>query len=487
MRIDPEARLDRRAFLGASATLASLATLQACAGASAPAGTTAPAPTVAAAAASTPSSVSGAPTTAAPAPTPAVTAAVTKQGTSGGKIFTLVDKVWSDVGMLDATLRFNEENRDATQVTLEETAEGWDTKVLAQLRDKSLRWSAHGYAPFFDQYKLIRSGMVAPIDSYLQASKVPWGNKQKEIYFTPRIYDAMLFEGKQYFIPMKANIHMIGYRLDYVQAAGYDDMPKTWDEVEAMLPKMKSALDKDQVTPLGIQRDLFRCIGTMFATYIEKKFDDEGVLKFESPEWINLIERLKKWKDQGWARIDSTGDSTDVWQKGKIGFSLGSHSWVRLGRQVWGNAKVKGAMPPKVNASAPDRTWVHIDAGFVFNNAPNAQAGTDWLLSILGPEGKPAERWWSGTLTFSGSPVHQTMIDKVLKPNKDYAEVYQLISAVPNSEIITVPVAGAYAITEAKMWPWLDRFFKGELGAKEAMANVRKEVNDELAKQLKKS
>jgi len=75
----------------------------------------------------------------------------------------------------------------------------------------------------------------------------------------------------------------------------------------------------------------------------------------------------------------------------------------------------------------------------------------------------------------------------VLKDKPEYAEVYDMMSVVPNSQIITIQVAGAYAITEAKMWPWLDRFFKGEVKATDAMANVRKEVNDELAKQMKQN
>ena len=57
---------------------------------------------------------------------------------------TLVDKVWSDLGMQDGTLRFNEENKDLSPVTLEETAQGWDTRALAQIKDNNLRWTAHG-------------------------------------------------------------------------------------------------------------------------------------------------------------------------------------------------------------------------------------------------------------------------------------------------------------------------------------------------------
>lgn len=407
-------------------------------------------------------------------------------GTSAGTgtVYTLADKTWVDLGMGEATKQYNAANPGGSQIVLEETAEGWDTKVLAQIRDKSLRWSGHGYAAFFDQYRYIKAGLVQPLDDYLKASKIPWAQKQKELYFTSRIYDAMLFEGKQYFVPMKANVHLAGWRQDYLQAAGYDTLPKSWDEIDKMLPKLKAVLAKDEVTPFAIQRDLFRCVGTTFTTFIEKPFDEQGVLKFESPEWFQIMEMFKKWLDAGLARFDATADSTDIWQKGKVAMSLGSHSWVRLGRQVWGPDKVKGGVPPQANASAPPRTWCHIDGAFVFPNAPNGQAAADWLLSILGPEGTPAETWWKGLVNFSGQPVHQSMIDKVLKGNQQLSEVYEVVEkALPNSQVITIPVAGAYSITSAKMLPWLDRFFAGELSIKDAMAKTRVEVNEELAKQ----
>ncbi len=419
------------------------------------------------------------------APTAAPAASTGGASTGGsGTVYTLADKTWLDVGMLEATKQYNTANKGGAQIALEEVADGWDTKVLAQVRDKSLRWSGHGYAAFFDQYRYIKAGLVQPIDEYLKASKIPWAQKQKDIYFTPRIYDALLFEGKQYFVPMKANVHLVGWRQDFLELAGYDTMPKTWDEIDKMLPKMKAALAKDQVTPFAIQRDLFRCAGTTFTTFIEKPFDDQGLLKFESPEWFQVMEMFKKWLDQGLARLDATADSVDIWQKGKVGMSLGSHSWVRLGRQIWGPDKIKGGVPPQANAGAPPRTWCHIDGGFVFPNAPDGQAANDWLLSILGPEGAPAETWWKGVVTFSGSPVHQGMSDKVLRDNKDLTEVNEVITkALPNSQVVTIPVAGAYNITAAKMLPWLDRYFAGELSIKEAMAKTRTEVNEELAKQ----
>jgi ABC-type glycerol-3-phosphate transport system substrate-binding protein len=282
---------------------------------------------------------------------------------------------------------------------------------------------------------------------------------------------------------MKINVHMAGWRQDYLEAAGYPTMPKTWDEVDRMLPKIKAATAKDNVIPFSIQRDIWRTLGTTFATFTEKTMDDQGVFRVDSPEWLEMIGMFKKWIDAGLARFDTVEDAVDAWQKGKFAMSLTSHSWVRLGRQVWGADKVKGGVPPQANATAPARTWCHIDSSCVFVDAPNAQDATDWLLAILGPEGTPAETWYKGTLTFSGSPPYQSMIDKFVTPNPDIKEIGDVLAILPNSTIATIVQANGFGITQLKLAPWLDRYFKGELSAKDAMTKFRAEVDAEFAKQ----
>jgi ABC-type glycerol-3-phosphate transport system substrate-binding protein len=491
--------LNRRSFLGAAAAAAGAAALVACGnsapqapanaggGAAAPAAKPTEAPKPAAAEPTKPAAGAAATSAPAAATKPAAGATPAAAGAAGAgpkEIFTMVDKTWSDLGMKAATELFNKENPDLGSVTLEETAQGWETKVLQQVRDKNLRWSGHGYVAFFDSYNYIKQGLVAPIDDLLKGAKFPWAQKQKDIYFTSRIYDALQLDGKQYYIPMKANVHVVGYRADYVQQAGYEVFPKTWDETDKMVAKLKPILEKQDAVALGISRDTFRTLCTAFATMIDRTWDDDGILKIESPEWISLIEMCKKWKDMGMARIDNNADSYDAWQKGKFAFSLGSHSLVRTGKQVW-NDKVKGAAPPQPSTSNPAKTWIHIDSGFVFPNAPNPQLAANWLLSILGPEGNPADAWWKGVLQFSGQPVHAQMIDKHLKPDKNLAEVYEVIQLVPNSQIVTLPVAGAYSILNAKIWPQLDDFFAGKTNAKDAMAKAMKDTKDEIAKQKK--
>src|SRR5262249_21792930 len=122
-------------------------------------------PTKPAAAAPAATSAPAAAATTAPAAAAGASPAAAKPaGTAAKEIFTMVDKTWSDLGMKGATEQFNSENADLGKVTLEETAQDWNTKVLAQIRDNNLRWSGHGYSPFFDSWNNIKAGLVAPID-----------------------------------------------------------------------------------------------------------------------------------------------------------------------------------------------------------------------------------------------------------------------------------------------------------------------------------
>jgi len=415
--------------------------------------------------------------------TSATSAPARRSGAAGGAVYILQDKSASDAGSLDATTLYNTANKGASAIALEDEATGWEAKVLPQIKDKSLRWSGSGYIPYFDQYKEIKAGIVAPLDDYLKASKVPWAAKQKDVYFTPRIFDALQLDGKQYYIPMRIHPHMVGWRVDHLQAAGYDTMPKTWDEVDKMLPKIKTALAKDQVTPFSIARDLWRSIGVGATTFQAEPLDEQGVFKLESAEWITMIEMYKKWIDGGLARFDTQEDAINLWQKGKFSMSLGSQSWVRLGRQVFSADKVKGGTPPQASATMPPRTWCHIDSACVFVNAPNGQAATDWALTTYGPEGAPAETWWKGTLQVSGAPLYQPMIDKFVKTNQDIIEINEALSLLPNSHINTVAQAAGFGVMQLVLPAYLDRYFKGEFSSKDAMAKARAEINAEFAKQ----
>lgn len=485
MRDPMTSKSTRRMFLGTSAGLLSAAALAACGSPAAqeskpaaPAATSAPA-----------AGAAGGAATSAPAkPAEAAKPAAAAPAAGGGKsIKTLVDQSWAELGMNDATAAYNEANKGKVQVELESGAAGWEPKALAMIKDKSIPWSAHGYAPFFNQYNYIKSGMAAPIDDQVKASPVAWAKDMKGAYYAPNIDDVNRLEGKLYFVPMKLNIHLLGYRSDYLKKAGADKIPDNWDDFEKVLGEVKKATAADQVIPFAMRKEFYRTLGTSFVTRKQQIWDDKGVINLDVPEFYDTINMYARWFKNGLITTDSfiaAGD-TSIWEKGKVFAGIDSHSWIRLAKKVWGNENVAGSLPPQAAKTDKPRTWMHVDSGFSFVGGPEPQAGVDWLLTILGPDGTPADNWWPKVITFSGSPVHKTMFDKYVVKNTDYPEIADSYKAIPNSIIMPVVVGASYPAIQAKIWPWMERFWSGEIGDKEAVTGAMKEITEEMAKTLK--
>jgi ABC-type glycerol-3-phosphate transport system substrate-binding protein len=410
--------------------------------------------------------------------------AATGSGQSMTDVYVTILAVFADMSFRDGTALVNEESiKNGIRYILEESPEGWETKVLAMIRDKNVRWAANGIANAGNQWNYIQMGLVQPLDDLLGTSKLPWAQKLADDYYAPNIHEATQFDGKTYYIPMKLNIHLMGYRADYLAKAGYDAIPETWDEFEIMLGKLKTALEPEGVAPFAVRKEMFRTLGTAFTTFVENPYDDENMLRIDSPEFLECIKMFKGWFDKGYTNLQLLQDPVPDWQKGKVAIGIDSHSWIRIGRSVWGSENVKGTLPPKVNRDNPKRTWIHLDSGFVFAESPNPQAGLDWLLAILGPEGRPADRHWKGTLSLSGMPVHKSQYEKQIEQSGTYPELVEAYAAIPTSVLQPMPAGKFYPIIQAKIWPWLERYWGGEIEAEAAMENVMTEVRDELAKQ----
>jgi ABC-type glycerol-3-phosphate transport system substrate-binding protein len=461
-------KTSRRAFLGASAGLLGAVALTACSSGT-PAAPAKPAE-------SKPAS-SGETKPAAPA------------AAAGGstQLKAMVQASWAELGMRDATAAYNEQVKSkGISWDLEDSATGWEQKVLAMIKDKSLPWSAHGYAPFFNQYSYIKSGLAAPIDDFVKASPVAWAKDMKGAYYAPNIDDVTRFEGKQYFVPMKLNIHLLGYRSDYLKEAGVDAMPTTWDDFEKVLGEVKRALGSKQIIPFAMRKEFYRTLGTAFTTRKAEISDDKGYINLDVPEFYDTINMFNRWFKNGLITPDSfiSPDDISIWEKGQVFAGIDSHSWIRGAKKIWGNDKVAGSLPPQPTATDKPRTWMHVDGGFVFPSAPDAQAGTDYLLSILGPDGAPADAWWPKVITFSGSPVHKTTFDKWVTKATDYPEIADSYKSIPNSVILPVSVGASYGAIQTKVWNWMEQFWAGSIGDKEAVTNATKEIQEEMQKSL---
>src|SRR5213075_82422 len=86
-----------------------------------------------------------------------------------------------------------------------------------------------------------------------------------------------------YFVPMKLNIHLLGYRSDFLKKAGIDKIPDTWDDFEKALGEVKKATAADDVIPFAIRKEFYRTVGTSFVNRKQQIYDDKGFITLTCP------------------------------------------------------------------------------------------------------------------------------------------------------------------------------------------------------------
>ena len=353
MRDPGTAKSSRRMFLGTSAGLLGAAALAAC---------SAPAQPESKPAAPAATSAPAAPAAAPPSrPRPRSQPRRLPQGAKNVK--TMVQATWAELGMRDATEALQRRQMSGKiQVELEDVADGFEPKVLAMIKDKSVPWSAHGYAPFFNQYNYIKSGLAMPIDDQVKASSVAWAKDMKSTYYAPNIDDVNRFEGKLYFVPMKLNIHLLGYRSDYLKKAGVDKIPDTWDDFEKVLGEVKKATEAEGVIPFAIRKEFYRTLGTSFVTRKQQIWDDKGVFDLDVAEFYDTINMYNRWFKNGLVTTDSfiaAGDIANVGEgedlrRDRLPF-LDSHGEEGLGQRERRRDRCR-RRPPRPTSRGPGCT-----------------------------------------------------------------------------------------------------------------------------------
>lgn len=389
-----------------------------------------------------------------------------------------------DTMIVPPTDIFNQKNQGRAFVTPEKAADGWVTKAIQMVRDKNIIWSSYAVDSFFNLYQRSKTGLAQPIDAYVNASTVPGAKTFKDAYINRTVYDAGVLDGKFYHFPNKLNLTMVPYRIEYVQGAGYESVPGTWDEMRPFLKKIKDKYGKDDVIPTAINMDLWRAVGGIYCTFTSKPYGADGMVNIDSPEWMAAIELMKSFYDDKLAEpalLDSPDEGT-TWQKGKIAVVFNYPSAFHLANTAF-PGKYDAANMPRVKTSDPGRTWVHVDGTYLFANAPHPQETVDWMITLFGPEGPAADAYTTGVLGRSGYPMYKQHIEgPIVKDNKELPWLYSKYKMMEGATV--APLSAFHFLLDQKLKKYLPAYFKGELNAQDAMAKVKAEVNADREKML---
>lgn len=296
-------------------------------------------------------------------------------------------------------------------------------------------------------------------------------------------------DGKFVGMPFNSSAPIMYINQDALKKAGVE-APKTWEEFEAIAPKLKEAgyipLTASQLT-WQFTENFFSRQNIQFATN-NNGYDNvqDTKLNVTDPNLIMMFEKLKDWADKGYFGFYGAGwsDNQKPFDEGKVAFWIGS-SGSFGGLQKAAKMEFSADFLPywKAVDGAGTNTFIGGAALFAMAGKPDAEnkCVADFFQFLTSPEVQKYYHQATGYVAitkaayelaksegyYEKTPVAEVGIKQLMLPSGDWSKGYRL---------------GFYPQIRTIMEREYNRIFAGETTVKQAFETIEKEGNDLLTR-----
>ncbi|HVC33593.1 MAG TPA: hypothetical protein VNL16_08800 [Chloroflexota bacterium] len=404
---------NRRRFLAlVAAGAATTVVAAACSQAPAPAPTTAPA--AAAPAAAPTSARAAAPTTA-----PAAVAAPTG---NGPKIVRFLCDSWAvnEVPIDRQASLFNDKYQGKVQVNVEIKGDGWDTKLLSQIKSGTLQWS--GSMVMTSPTGLansVLSGMVQPMDDFLKNSQEDGASKLLDDMIDT-VKKCSTYSGKLYGIPYSFENDSFIWRKDYFAEVGITQAPATWDDLFLASMKIKQDAKLKGVTPFAFVQDLDASVATLMNSATDNPYAKDGIFDLTSDAAIQSMLFMRKFVENDLVPPHTWDDWWPLDQKGKLAALIGQSSRGLWTGKIWGLKSVDTTAVPLQKKGGPSNgSYFWNNNTTILNKAPYPQEVADFIVFAFGPQNKPMQ---DAIITSGKTPIYESIYKTMIQGDPNYAD-----------------------------------------------------------------
>jgi len=385
----------------------------------------------------------------------------------------------------DRTAREFSDAHPGTKVQVETAAEGWDTKIIAQINDGTIQWSAVGInSPFVNMRIWVKSGMIQPIDDYLAASKEKGADTLLSDMIDVVKQDGS-FEGKFYSMPYSFENITYNWRVDYAKAVGVTEAPATYDDWLRIARELKKWGAEQKIYPTCIVAGVHTGPWAILAGKMDNCYRPDGVLQWESPEMEESLAFIKKMVveeeltpphgDDGWL---------DAYYAGKVASVQAQSSRGVWGQRAFGTDKVATSnVPTKAKGYIGSGTAMWGNGTSIVRKCPFPQEAVDYLVYTMGPQNVAFHK----TVIQTGkTPVYESIYKSVIQTDPQFRTYDWMVPMLENvRKSVVTPRDSQYAIMNT-VWnkyrvPFLEKDSK--VSPKECASQVLKDVLAEVAKQ----
>ena len=296
-------------------------------------------------------------------------------------------------------------------------------------------------------------------------------------------------DGKFVGMPFNSSAPIMYINTDALKKAGVE-APKTWEEFEAIAPKLKEAgyipLTASQLT-WQFTENFFSRQNIQFATN-NNGYDSvqDTKLNVTDPNLIMMFDKLKDWADKGYFGFYGAGwaDNQKPFDEGKVAFWIGS-SGSFGGLQKTAKMEFSADFLPywKAVDGAGTNTFIGGAALFAMAGKPDAEnkCVADFFQFLTSPEVQKYYHQATGYVAitkaayelaksegyYEKTPVAEVGIKQLMLPSGEWSKGYRL---------------GFYPQIRTIMEREYNRIFSGETTVKQAFETIEKEGNDLLTR-----
>ena len=296
-------------------------------------------------------------------------------------------------------------------------------------------------------------------------------------------------EGKFVGMPFNSSAPIMYVNTEALAKAGVE-APKTWEEFEAIAPKLKDAgyvpLVQAQLT-WQFTENFFSRNNVQFATN-NNGYDSvtDTQIRMTDPKIVMMFDKLKSWADQGLFAYYGAGwsDNQKVFEENKAAFWIGSSG-------SFGGLKKTAQMPFSATflpywgsiEGAGTSSFIGGAALFAMAGKPDAEnkCVADFFQFLTSPEVQKFYHQATGYVAitkaayelakaegyYEKEPVAEVGIQQLMLPSGEWSKGYRL---------------GFYPQIRAVMEREYGKIFSGETTVKDAMEAIEKEGNELLGR-----
>lgn len=417
-----------------------------------------------------------------------VTRVVEKQvqaASSEEKIVRVLLSSWA-VGEIpfDKTAREYSDATDGVSIQVQTTFEGWDTKVIAQINDGTLQWSAAGIlTPFLDMQRWVKTGMVQPMNPYLDASSQE-GADQVLSDMIPSIKEDGSYEGDFYSLAYSFENITFNWRTDYFAAVGATEAPKTWDDWLRIALELKKWGADEQIYPTSFAGALWTDIGALICSAVDNPYTADGMIDWEAPEMTECLAFFKKLiVEEELTPPHGTDGWLDAYYSGKVASVQAQSSRGVWGQNAFGTDKVATSPIPTKEPGGGAGSVYWGNGVAILNKAPYPQEAADYLIYTMGPQNLGFQK----TVIRTGkTPIYDSAYEAIIKTDPQFRTYQWMVGMREDAaNSVVTPRNNYYLIQHSMFRKHIVPFTEpgSTMSPEECAQLILKDSKDEISKQ----